>query len=567
MISSISIENIALIDNVEIEFHQGLNVLSGETGAGKSIIIDSINFVLGERADKGLIRHGENYARVEMTFDTNNPNALKILEDLGFEPDSTIVVTRKMSIDGKSECRINRKICPLQSLKLLVSNLVDLHAQHEHQSLLNPALHIKLLDSYGKYQKEIDDFKSDYNAYLSTKKMLASYPNKIERERQIDVLKYETSEIEKAEIKDGEEDSLLTQRTKLNNMERILSATESAISSIDDGETGAILSISSCISYLKNLVSFDESMESIISRLNDVKIELSDIEDTLKSSIDESNYEQGNLETVEKRLSLIRSIKRKYGPTIEDVNNYYDQSISQLKKLENAETEIEKLEILLSKLSKQLIQKSQNIYKLRQNAAKQLEKSIVDNLNDLGMKNTSFVIDIRHDDDPDKFSCDGGDSVEFMISPNIGEPLKPLSKIASGGELSRFMLALKNIISDIDEVDTLIFDEIDTGISGNVAQAVGIKLYSIAMHHQVIAVTHLPQIAVMGDVNYLIKKSTEQDRTTTEVFLLDNHNLINEIVRLMGGSSDSTASQTHAQELRAWADEKKRLMQNITTNN
>lgn len=557
MISSISIENIALIDNVEINLTEGLNILSGETGAGKSIIIDSINFVLGERADRSLIRHGKSHAVVEVVFDTGNAATLDMLEELGFERDGTIVVTRKMSAEGKSECRINRKQVPLQTLRTLVSGLVDLHAQHEHQSLMNASNHISLLDGYGGYDEELKKFRALYDEYSDIKNQLAVFPEQEERERRIDILKYETSEIEKAELKEGEEESLIQLRSRLNNVERILSATEGAIASIDNEETGATLAVTRAISYIKNILSYDESLSDVIDRLDSVKIELGDIEETLKSSVDPSAFDSNSLIEVEKRLSLIRSLKRKYGATVEEMEAFYEKESIELNRLLNAEEEIEKLEKALSKVEKSLVKAADKLYELRQTTSEEFSEKIIKNLVDLGMKNSRFRVAITHKDDPSEYHRNGADTVEFLISANLGEPLKPLSKIASGGELSRFMLGLKNIVAETDGIDTLIFDEIDTGISGNIAKVVGEKLAEIASVRQVIAVTHLAQIAVMADTHYLIEKYSDGDKTSTNVYRLNEEEVVKEIIRLTGGNTDSDISLMHAKELLGWAKSKK----------
>ncbi len=555
MIRSITIENIALIDYVEIELTEGLNILSGETGAGKSIIIDSINFVLGERADRSLIRHGKDRASVEVVFETmpNSP-VEDYLKSLGFEADGTVIVTRTMTENGKSECRINRKICNLQTLRELVGMLVDLHAQHEHQSLMNASTHIRMLDGYARLDSDIEAYAGVYAELKDLQAKIDRFSSAEDRERKIDILNFQIEEITNAKLKDGEEENLIALRSKLNNYERILSATSGSVSVLDgDGDSG-VIRVAQAINYLNGIVQYDDSLAEIIDRLTGVKIELADIAETLKSSMDVSDYDYGSLEKVEKRIQEIRTLKRKYGNSVADILAFLASCLEEKTTLENAEIELSKLEKLHTATSEKLLSLAQKLHEKRGKAAKTFEKSIVANLVDLGMVNSKFEVTIVYNEELDSLTKLGGDSVEFLISTNLGEPLKPLSKIASGGELSRFMLGLKNIIADIDGIDTLIFDEIDTGISGNIAKVVGEKLYSIATKRQVIAVTHLAQIASMADTHFLIEKLSDNDKTTTNVNKLSREQSLLELVRLTGGDINSAVSIEHAKELRSWAD-------------
>ncbi len=554
MIRSIAIENIALIDHVEIELTEGLNILSGETGGGKSIIIDSINFVLGERADRSLIRHGKDRASVEVVFETvAGSMAEKYLESIGFEVDGTVIVTRTMTENGKSECRINRKICNLQTLRELVGLLVDLHAQHEHQSLMNQSTHIHILDGYAGLEDDLKTYEEVYRNLKDTKAQIDRFSSLEERERKLDILNFQINEINNANLKEGEEENLLALRTKLNNYERIASATSGAVNILDGDSDSGVIRVAQAINYLTNIAQYDDSLNDLIARLDSVKIELADIAETLKDGLDVSEYDFSSLEKVEKRIQEIRSLKRKYGNGIQEILAFLNNCIEEKTTLENAEIELEKLEKQYKKTLEKLVDLAEKLHDKRAKASKTFEKRIVSNLIDLGMVNSKFEVNITKTTDVESYTKIGCDTVEFLISANLGEPLKPLSKIASGGELSRFMLGLKNIIADIDGIDTLIFDEIDTGISGNIAKVVGEKLYSIGSKRQVIAVTHLAQIASMADTHFLIEKSSDSEKTTTSVTKLAEDEALVELIRLTGGDVNSNVSKEHAKELSTWA--------------
>lgn len=561
MISSLFIKNIALIDSLNVEFSDGLNIVSGETGAGKSILIDSINFVLGDRADKTLIRYGEDSARVEVVFQAEEKKSLKdFFDEYGLEFETAIVVSRSLTANGRSECRINGRPVSLFVLKKLVSGLVDLHGQHENQSLMDVQNHLRILDNYANGTVEVlTEFRAELANYKSLNQEKNDLMNPEERARQIELLEFQRDEIISVDLKEGEESELAEKRERFAHMEKILSAVGGAADALD-GDGGAVVSASTANAMLSGVTRFDRGLETLTERLESAKIELTDIAEELKDYLENSEFDIKTREEIENRFDKIRSLKRKYGRSYEDIQDFLEKTLNTLEKLYHAEERFSELDLLLAKSSEKLQKLSRKLYEIRKKAAEKFEKSIVRQLNDLGMKNTSFCVSLQHSDEVTDFDANGGDKIEFLISANKGEPLKPLQKIASGGELSRFMLALKNIIADLDSIDTMIFDEIDTGISGNIAKVVAQKLANISKSRQVLVVTHLPQIAAMSDKHFLIEKTVKGDKTITAMTELEEEGVLNEIVRLTGGVSNSQVSLSHAEELRAWALEYKKSL-------
>lgn len=564
MLCQLSIENIALIDKLSLELKDGLNILSGETGAGKSIIIDSLNFVLGERADKSLIRYGTDKASVEAVFEEYiTPAVSSYLDDLGIETEDVLVIRRKMSIDGKNESRINGRISTLSTLKGLTELLVDIHGQHEHQSLLKSANHISLLDKLG--EKNIEKLKTeverDFKDYSSLKKEFARFGNSDERERKLDILTFQIDEIEKADVKDGEEDELLTARKRIRNMEKIISALEGAKNLLDGYDSQSVsASIKNSVSLLNTISSFDDDIQPIAERLDSCKVEITDISETLADMLERLDFDSRSADKIEERLEVVRSILRKYGGSFESLQKFYDEAKKEANILANAAERVEELEIEIDKAAKKLLKSAKNLSLERRKVADKFEKDIMKELCDLGMSGSTFKVEMTTNEDVDDISANGMDSVEFMISPNVGEPLKPLAKIISGGEMSRFMLAFKNILAGIDDIGTMVFDEIDTGISGNISQVVSEKMCNISRARQVIAVTHMPSLAAMADNHYLISKSTENGKTLTHVDLLDDDT--DEVARLIGGNDYSIYAVPHAKEMKANAQRYKNSLKN-----
>lgn len=553
MLCQLSIENIALIDKLELELKNGLNILSGETGAGKSIIIDSLNFVLGERADKSLIRFGTDKASVEAVFeDYLTPSIKDCLDDLGIEAEDVLILRRKMSADGKNECRINGRISTLSALKSLTELLVDIHGQHEHQSLLKSTNHIKLLDKLG--EKKIATVKCEveknFDDYTSLKKEFLRFGNADERERKLDILSFQIDEIEKADVKDGEEDELLSARKRIRNMEKIISALEGAKNLLDGYDSQSVsASIKNANSLLNTISSYDENIVPIADRLDSCKVEITDISETLSDMLQKLDFDSRSAEQIEERLEVVRTILRKYGGSYESLQKFYEEATKEAQTLSNASERVERLETEIKVAAERLFASAKELSQERRKIADKFEKDISKELCDLGMGGSTFKVEIDSTDDVDQISANGADSVEFMISPNVGEPLKPLAKIISGGEMSRFMLAFKNILAGVDDIGTMVFDEIDTGISGNISQVVSEKMCNISRARQVIAVTHMPSLASMADNHYLISKSTENGKTLTHVDLLKDDT--DEVARLIGGNDYSIYAVPHAKEMKA----------------
>ncbi len=559
MISYINIKNIALIQELSLELKPGLNILSGETGAGKSIIIDSINFVLGDRADRSLIRYGESTARVEVIFNNiANFAAVKVLlDEAGIDcDDETVIVNRYMTQD-KSECRINGRIVNLFTLRNLVALLVDIHSQNEHQSLLKIGNHITLLDAYNsKISNILEIYKSKLVDYRQVLNKLDNFLSTEERLRRLDLLSYQIEEIERVDWKENEEENLNNVRSRYYNAQKIATALNAAFENLEGSVGfGGIASIRRAFSELNSILKYDDSLSEIVDRLDASLIELDDISSSLNDKVYGKELENINIDSTEKRINDINSLKRKYGKTVQDVDAYYAKIKEETDILLSAEENVAKLDLKKAELEQQLLDLVQKLHKERCSSASRFEKEIQANLLELGMKNSVFKVKIELNEDIlTSLNQNGADYVEFMLSPNLGEPLKPLAKIASGGEMSRFMLALKNVIAELDNIDTLIFDEIDTGISGIIAKVVACKLFDIARTRQVIAITHLPQLASMADKNFLIEKEVIEEKTLTFIKKLDHNDTFKEIMRLSGFTADSKVGLDGAKEMKKWAD-------------
>ncbi|MCX7842775.1 MAG: DNA repair protein RecN [Clostridia bacterium] len=571
MLTQLQIRNIALIDHVSIELGSGLNILTGETGAGKSIIIDSINAILGDRISRELIRTGAEKASVEAVFQIDNERFGDIFEALGIEPeeDGTLIISRECSVSGKNSCRINGRISTVSMLKELGARLIDIHGQNDNQSLLKVESHIDMLDSFAgeeleKIKKEYMKLLEKYKALKSKLKSLSG--DKGERERKIDLLTYQAAEIKKANLKPGEEEKLTKQRMLLSNAERILAALTSAHDLLYSGSNlkgSASDLISSAISELNAISKIDEKYEAMTKKLEELSYLLDDVIDDIRKERDCIEFSPEMLEQLEERLDVIYKLKKKYGSNIDEVLNYCEGIEKELQEILQSEEIIASLKEQISKTEKELYVFAEKMNIQRVQASRMLEERIGRELDDLEMKRAKFKVNIEFENGNDidqerKYGSKGLDRVEFLISPNAGEPLKPLAKIASGGEMSRIMLAIKTILANVDDIPTLIFDEIDIGISGRAAQKVGEKLSYIAKNHQVLCVTHLAQIACMADSHYMIEKITDMESTATKVCQLDGECRRKEIARILGGANISQITLQHAEEMLAYASDFKK---------
>lgn len=562
MLAQLTIENIALIDKLELDLKNGLNILSGETGAGKSIIIDSLNFVLGERADKSLIRYGTDYAIVQAVFEEYvTPSVSEYLDDIGIECEDVLIIRRKMSVDGKNECRINGRVSTLSILKGLTELLVDIHGQHEHQSLLKSANHIKLLDDIGaaKIASVKQDVAKEHTRYVALKRELSRFGDESERERKLDILSFQIDEIEKADVKDGEEDELLQARKRIRNMEKIMSALSDAKNTLDGYDSSSVsASIKNSSNLLGTISSYDDTVAPLIDRLDDAKIEIKDIADTLSDMLERLDFDARSAEKIEERLEVVRNILHKYGGNFDNLQKFYEDAKKEAVLLSGAAQTVEDLQVEIEKAKSGLQKSARKLTELRQEVANKFERDIMRELKDLGMGGSTFKVDFATTDDIDQISANGADTIEFLFSANVGEPMKPLAKIISGGEMSRFMLAFKNIVAGVDGIGTMVFDEIDTGISGNISAVVSEKMCNISRDRQVIAVTHMPSLAAMADNHYLIAKSTENGKTLTHINLLEDDT--DEVARLIGGNDYSQFAVPHAKEMKAWAERYKQSL-------
>ncbi len=554
MLVSIKINNIALISSSKIEMKNGFNVLTGETGAGKSIIIDALNFVLGDRADKSLIKSGEDSARVEAVFDVpNDPEIMDFFENNGLDFDNTIIISRMMSIAGKNECRVNGDIVTISMLRKLTSYLVDIHGQHEHQDLLDVKNHIVFLDNFDnsvqkiktKLKNILDNLQ---NINVQIKNLGGSQEDRL---KSIELLQHEIEEIEQADIKEDEEETLKVEKNRLNNFEKIYESLSQSISLLD-GEYGIVSNSNVACKELENATRFDDSLNDLLQRLENIKYDSRDILDSLKEYLSNIDFSANRLEEIEQRLDLIKDIYRKFGGTYDSTISYLEQAKLKLYDLENCQDKINKLQKEKSEILDELYDACRELTSKRRVIAQVFESAILIELATLGMKNSSFVVQNKANytrENIEQFATtNGADDIEFLFSANLGEPAKPLSKIISGGEMSRFMLAIKCVAIAENDYKTLIFDEIDSGIGGAIGAVLGQKMSQISKNYQVICITHLAQIACIADTHFKITKYSDEEKTYTKVEILDREERVAELARMLSGSNSSVAI-LHAKEL------------------
>ncbi len=533
MLEELTIKNIAVIDKLHVDIKKGLSVLTGETGAGKSIIIDSINMILGERANKELIRNGCDKAEVEAVFGlTNEVKELLFNEDIDCD-DDTVIISRKITADGKSTARINGCAVTLSTLRNVADLLVNIHGQHDNQALLTPAKHIGFLDSFAKCEKELLLYKDLYQKRLELKKKLDSLnTDDTRREERIDLLSYQVNEIEMAKLEPGEEEELIKTRDILSRAEEIKEASQMAYGMLYENDEGSAYDlISSALKAIEGITDVSEAVSKAYDVISEAMYSIEDSAREVRDFADGVDFDPQALDEAEERLDLISKLKRKYGGTVEAVIEYCKNARAELDTMENSDRYRMELEADLTENTKEIELASQELTQKRKACAEVLSREIETALHELNMEKARFSVAVT----PKEYGADGADNVEFLISPNPGEDLKPLSRIASGGELSRVMLAIKSILAKVDGVETLIFDEIDTGVSGSAAQKIAEKLKVIAETSQVICITHLPQLAVVADNHLLIEKNTEGDMASTTLTELDKDGRINEVARIVGG--------------------------------
>lgn len=555
MLVSLHIKNIAVISQADVRFDGGFNVLTGETGAGKSIIIDSINIILGQRATRDLVRHGEKRAVLQALFHVSSPKVKALVEQMGFDAeDGEILITRELTADGKSTCRIGSQLATSSALRELGKYLINIHGQHDNQMLLSAAYHIEFLDSFaGKDCLALrQEFESLYKKRIEIIEKIENLSmDEDEKMRRTDMLRYQMDEIEKAALRVGEDEELLEEHKIIANAEKIIMCLTQAYDALYGAEQSAYDALSTASNALEQITDFDEASFSEKNQtLTDMLYSVSDIAADLRAYRDRLDYDPQRLAEIEARQNTLFRLKQKYKRSIDEILKYYEQISQELEQIESGSQILEELKAELAKIEDELSCVGGRLTNMRQNAAARLKTLVENELRDLDMANTSFDVHIESGGD---FRANGMDKVEFLISTNAGEPLKPLAKIASGGELSRIMLALKSVLSESDEVETLIFDEIDTGISGRAAQKIALKLCQISRLKQVICVTHLAQIASMADHHYLIEKDTKDGSASTQVRLLSGNELTDELARIIGGVSITDTTKRHASEMLALA--------------
>lgn len=537
MVTTLHIKNVGIIDDLSIDLNNGFNVLTGETGAGKTLIIGSLAILAGGRFSKEMIRNGEEFSYVEANFYCPN-NEVAV--------DGNIIVSREIHLNGRNSCKINSRLITVNELKEFMSKIIDIHGQHDSQLILNPMQHTIYLDKF--IGKELNESVCEYikklEEYNKLKQELKNtYGEDQEKERRLDLLRYQYNEIEQAKLKQNEEEELQNKHKMMQNAEKL----KDNLFEIDTNlNENAIIAISDSIRSLEKIQDCGKEYSEKLSILKNSYYDIQELARDLSYMREEVDFDENERNQIENRLDLIFSLKRKYGNTITEILEFRNKIENEINKIENLDEYHNKIKIQIKNLEQELFKIANQMSNVRTKYAETLSKKINQELKDLEMPNAKFEIKINK---TERFCENGIDEVEFMICTNVGEGLKPLTKIASGGEMARIMLAIKNVLADVDEVSTLVFDEIDTGISGKASKAVAEKMKSIAELHQVICITHLPSIAARGDYNYYISKQTKENKTYTSIKLLNEDETIEEIARISSGEVTEIA-KAHAKELR-----------------
>lgn len=570
MLQRIEIHNIALIRALSVDFARGLNVLSGETGAGKSILIDAVNLVLGVRAGRELIKAGEQKATVEAVFLDEEGAADAVLEELCIEKEPALTLSRDLYANGRNVCRINGSLVNNAALQRVSAQLIDIHGQHEHQSLLDAHRHMALLDALGGQtiaacKARVQQLHGAWRENLRALQSLGGLEG--ERERRLDILQFQIDEIEQADLQAGEEEALDRQRVLIQNSQRMFEtfARTQAMLLGQDGSAGVQEMLRTVCYELRGIASLDEEIETLTNEFDEVYYALEALNDRFEGLQRQYEFDPMEAERVGERLDLIHTLKRKYGGSIEAVLQTLCDAQEEQYQLLHAEQAISKLQAEQAQLRTQLYQACIELHALREQTAQVLQERVQRELSDLGMARAQFSVcfaPIASEEEvgPGSFTREGLDTLEFLFSANPGQPLRPLSRIVSGGEASRIMLAFKNISAELDGIDCLIFDEVDTGISGQMAHVVAQKMVRIASKRQVLCVTHLAQLACMADAHYLIEKQVEDNTTRTQVYRLDDAAREREVARLLGGEGEQGYGRKHAQEMIARANQYKQTL-------
>ncbi len=560
MLKELNIKNFAIIDQVRVEFAPGLNVFTGETGAGKSIVVDALNLALGERASADLIRTGCDEAVIEAAFELNGGNAAEVRRMLGEQgieakEGEDLIVRRVLSSSGKNKVYINGSLANLATLAAVGANLADIHGQHEHQSLLSLDRQLDMLDSFGGLEADRNAVAAEYRRLLDVRKILAELQEgERDRAQREDMLRFQKSELDAAQLKPGEDAELSHAQRVMASSEKLAAGSAMAEEALYSSDGSALAILKKAISGLKDIAEIDSTLQGALELCVSGGAQIEEAARMLASYRDRVEFDPQRLEAIGDRLDLIQKLKKKYGNSIEEIIAFGMRASADLERMERSTEDIEHCKSEIQAIKFVLTDKAALLTKKRGAAAQELEKKIEAELGQLGMKKTAFTVKIAQEPGGETFSGlkagpDGADRVEFLIAPNPGEEARPLARIASGGELSRIMLALKTILAAGDRIPTLVFDEVDAGIGGAVAEEVGKKLKRISTKRQVFCITHLPQIASMAGSHYGVSKTVKKDRTITDVRLLDKQERVDEIARMLGGSTITDASIRHAKEM------------------
>lgn len=558
MLRELHIKNVAIIEETSVEFNEGFQALTGETGAGKSILIDSINMALGGRSNRELIRTGAEFASVDLAFEIESDDTIQNLAELGIDcEDKTVVISRKIQADGKSKCHINGRLTPLNVVREAGALLITIHGQNDNQSILSPKMHIRFVDEYGNNFKLLEEYRTQYEKVREIKTEIAALESdEREKDKLIELLTFQTDEITEAKLKSGEEEDLEERRNFLQNTEQLSESAEGAYYALygceDGSEGGACDKVAEALKHLETVRGIVPKLDEFCDTLSSVKADMDDVMHELRSFSDTVEYDRDELDSIESRLSLIFNLKRKYGNTVDEIIEYGEKSLARLNDITKSDEKREELKVRLLQELEILDEIASRLTKSRVEAALTLQECIMNELADLDMQKMRFSAEItklKESDGNTKYTYDGCDNVEFLISPNPGEDLKPLAKIASGGEMSRIMLAVKSVLSDTDNIETMIFDEIDTGVSGRAAQKIAEKMSDLAKGRQILCITHLAQIAAMADSQYLIEKHSDEGKTATTVECIDGEKRIQELARIMGGVMVTDLTLNAAQEM------------------
>ena len=546
MLSLLHIENIAVIERSDISFDPGFNVLTGETGAGKSIIIDAISAILGERAYRDMIRTGANKASVRAVF-TDVPH-LEWFAENGVEYDPETIIQREIYLDGKNICRVNGTLVTVSILRKLGIQLINIHGQHDSASLFDEANHLRYLDDFAENSGIRQQYAERFGAVEQIRRQIERLNmDESEKLRRMETLRYQIAEIERADLESGEDEALEGRRKVLQNAEKISDAMNDAVENLygSDDSDGAVSMLMSAERALARIAKFDDSIAALHEKVTDLMYQVQDAAEEARDARDELSYSAGELDEIESRLDVIHKLRRKYGATCEDILAFLAQAKKELDEIEFADDMVERLKKKLSKAEKEAWDAAYALRDSRKKAAAMLAQRILTELSQLDMPRVQFSCEFTELD----LTGNGADAVAFYMSANAGEALKPMSKVASGGELARIMLAMKNVLAEQDRVNTLVFDEVDTGVSGRAAQKVAEKLRSVARNKQVLCVTHLPQIAALGDTHMLIAKSERDGRTFTTVTPLDLEGRKQELARIIGGANITETTLKSAEEM------------------